>query len=68
MKLKSQVRAGLCLVSALALLGSTTVDPAEAQVPRVNPVRGNPTATEAINGGDYSARAIILGVGVNYKF
>jgi hypothetical protein len=37
-------------------------------VPRVNPVRGNPTATEKINGGEYSARALVLGVGVNYKF
>jgi long-chain fatty acid transport protein len=45
-----------------------TVSPAEAAVPRVNPVRGNPTAGEAINGGTYSARADVLGVGVNYKF
>jgi long-chain fatty acid transport protein len=45
-----------------------TVSPAEAAVPRVNPVRGNPTASEAINGGTYSARADVLGVGVNYKF
>jgi long-chain fatty acid transport protein len=55
-------------VAALALLNGTTVDPSEARVPRVNPVKGNPTATEAINGGQYSARALILGVGVNYKF
>jgi long-chain fatty acid transport protein len=55
-------------VASLVFLNSTTVDPAEAEVPRVNPVRGNPTDTEAINGGDYSARAAILGVGVNYKF
>jgi long-chain fatty acid transport protein len=55
-------------VAAVAFLGSQNVDPGEAQVPRVNPVRGNPTATEAINGGEYHARAIILGVGVNYKF
>ena len=53
---------------ALDFLGSRTVTPEEAQVPRVNPVQGNPTATEAINGGQYSARAIILGVGANYKF
>ena len=52
----------------LALLNSTTVDPSEAQVPRVNPVRGNPTASEAVNGGDYSARAIVIGLGANYKF
>jgi long-chain fatty acid transport protein len=55
-------------VGSLVLLDGTILDPAEAAVPRVNPVRGNPTKTEAVNGGDYSARAIILGVGVNYKF
>lgn len=55
-------------LAALALYNGTTVDPAEARVPRVNPVQGNPTATEAINGGLYSAKAIVLGVGVNYKF
>lgn len=55
-------------VAALVLLNGTTVDPADAQVPRVNPVRGNPTETEPINGGEYSARALVLGVGVNYKF
>jgi long-chain fatty acid transport protein len=48
--------------------GGTTVSPAEAAVPRVNPVRGNPTAVDAINGGTYSARADVLGVGLNYKF
>lgn len=55
-------------VGALVLLNGTQVSPQEAQVPRVNPVQGNPTKTEAINGGDYSARAIILGVGAQYKF
>ncbi len=55
-------------VGSLVFLNGTTVDPAEAEVPRVNPVRGNPTDSEKINGGDYTARAIILGVGVNYKF
>jgi long-subunit fatty acid transport protein len=55
-------------VGALVLLDGTILDPAKAQVPRVNPVAGNPTKTEAINGGDYAARAIILGVGVQYKF
>jgi long-chain fatty acid transport protein len=55
-------------VASLVLLNGTTVAPQDAQVPRVNPVRGNPTKTEPINGGDYSARALILGVGLNYKF
>lgn len=44
------------------------VDPAQAAVPRVNPVIGNPTQTEAINGGTYSARADVVGVGVQYTF
>jgi long-chain fatty acid transport protein len=55
-------------VGSLVLLNGTTVDPAVAEVPRVNPVRGNPTNTESINGGTYSARALVLGVGINYKF
>lgn len=55
-------------VASLVLLDGTVLDPKNAQVPRVNPVAGNPTKTEAINGGDYSARAVILGVGVQYKF
>ncbi len=55
-------------VGAIVLLDGTQVAPDKAQVPRVNPVQGNPTKTESINGGDYSARAIILGVGAQYKF
>ena len=50
------------------LIDGTQVPPDQAKMPRVNPVQGNPTKTEAINGGDYSARAIILGVGAQYKF
>jgi long-chain fatty acid transport protein len=46
----------------------TTVDPAIAAVQKVSPVQGNPAPGEAINGGMYSARAEVLGVGVNYKF
>lgn len=55
-------------VLGIVLYQGTTVDPAEAQSPRINPVRGNPTATEAVNGGEYSARSIVLGVGAQYKF
>lgn len=55
-------------MGSLVLLEDTNVDPGEAKVPRVNPVKGNPTATEAVNGGHYSARALILGVGGQYKF
>lgn len=55
-------------MAALVFLQGTNVDPAEARVPRVNPVKGNPTATEAINGGRYTARALVLGVGAQYRF
>lgn len=44
------------------------VDPAIAASPAINPVKGNPTATESVNGGTYSARADVIGVGANYKF
>ena len=37
-------------------------------MPRVNPVKGHPTDAEAINGGEYSARALVPGVGAEYKF
>jgi long-chain fatty acid transport protein len=55
-------------VLAVVLFEDSNVDPATAKVPRVNPVKGNPTATEAVNGGTYSARAIIIGGGLQYKF
>lgn len=44
------------------------VDPADARVPRINPVAGNPTATEAINGGSYRVNANLIGLGLNYKY
>ena len=46
----------------------TTVLPGEAKVPRVNPVAGNPTQTEAINGGRYDARSDVVGLGLAYAF
>ncbi len=55
-------------MAGLVLLEGTDVAPGEAKVPRVNPVKGNPTATESINGGTYAARAIVLGVGARYLF
>ncbi len=45
-----------------------TVTPQEAAVPRVNPVKGNPTATASVNGGTYSASADTVGVGMQYAF
>ena len=48
--------------------GPKDVDPATAAIPRVNPVKGNPTATESINGGTYRVSANLLGLGMQYKF
>ena len=45
-----------------------TVDPAVAAVPKVNPVQGNPTANESVNGGTYGASCEVIGVGLNYRF
>jgi long-chain fatty acid transport protein len=47
---------------------SVYVNPAIAAVPKVNPVQGNPTQSESINGGTYTASADVLGVGLNYRF
>jgi long-chain fatty acid transport protein len=58
----------LDLVLAHVFSADQTVSPSEAMVPRVNPVKGNPTQTEAVNGGVYSARADVVGVGLNYRF
>ena len=55
-------------VYAHVFAADVTVTPEEAAVPRVNPVQGNPTATEKINGGTYTSGADVLGVGLNYKF
>jgi long-chain fatty acid transport protein len=55
-------------VIAHVFASDVEVTPQEAAVPRVNPVKGNPVAIQAINGGTYSARADVLGVGLQYKF
>lgn len=46
---------------------SVYVDPNAAQIPRINPLSGN-APLEAVNGGNYSASANIVGVGMNYRF
>jgi long-chain fatty acid transport protein len=44
------------------------VTPQEAAVPPINPVSGNPVQQPGVNGGQYSARADALGVGMQYAF
>jgi long-chain fatty acid transport protein len=46
---------------------SVTVDPNDAKITRINPLPGNATP-EYVNGGNYSASANIIGVGLNYRF
>jgi long-subunit fatty acid transport protein len=43
------------------------VAPDQAQIPRVNPLKGN-APLEAVNGGTYRANADLIGVGMNYVF
>lgn len=45
------------------------VDPAEARIAQVNPVRANmPTTVHTINAGHYEASANVYGVGLAYQF
>jgi long-chain fatty acid transport protein len=55
-------------VYAHVFMSDVNVSPAQAAVPRVNPVQGNPTATASVNGGHYSAAADAIGVGMQYAF
>ncbi len=55
---------------------TVNVDPAEARIFKVNPVRANrqtdpsgkPLDDVAINGGEYRAQALVLGMGLRYQF
>jgi long-subunit fatty acid transport protein len=62
-------RLRLDVVYAHVFAADVTVDPATAAISRVNPVQGNAVKyPEAINGGTYSHRADVLGVGLEYRF
>ncbi len=58
-------RFDLCVAKSFA--SSVYVDPAKAQIPRINPITGN-AQLEAINGGTYTATAALFGAGVVYKY
>ncbi len=61
---------------ALVFPKTVDVDPAEARIFKINPVRANrqtdpsgkPTDDVAINGGEYRAQALVLGIGLRYQF
>jgi long-subunit fatty acid transport protein len=62
-------RLRLDVVYAHVFATDVTVDPTTAGISRVNPVQGNAVKyPEAINGGTYSHRADVLGVGLEYRF
>ena len=46
---------------------SVYVNPDAAKIPRINPLPGN-APLEAVNGGQYTASANVIGMGLNYKF
>ncbi len=59
----------LDVVYAHVFAFDVSVDPATAAISRVSPVQGNTVKyQEAINGGNYSHRADVLGVGLEYRF
>jgi long-chain fatty acid transport protein len=47
---------------------SRSVPTGDARIGRVNPVQGNPTRVEAVNGGNYAVSANLFGLGAAYKF
>jgi long-chain fatty acid transport protein len=51
-----------------AFQGDVNVPPREAAVPLINPVKGNPTAPDYVNGGMYSANLWVIGGGLEYRF
>ncbi len=55
------------LVYAHLFASSVNVSADEAQITRVNPIPGNAVG-EAVNGGQYSVNADLIGVGAQYTF
>ncbi|KYF88740.1 hypothetical protein BE20_22225 [Sorangium cellulosum] len=54
---------------AHAFAADVRVDPREARLPQMSPVQGNPPENpNMINGGAYSVRANVVGLGVAYTF
>ena len=48
--------------------GDVRVAAADAQVPILNPVNGNPTRPDYVNGGTYHANLWVIGGGLEYRF
>ena len=50
------------------IIPDVEVSPAEAAISGINPVRGYPAPTEAVNGGSYSVHTDLIGLGLSYTF
>jgi long-chain fatty acid transport protein len=48
--------------------GDVYVNPASASVPLINPVKGNATPQDFVNGGTYHVNTWVLGGGLEYRF
>ena len=57
----------LDIVIAHIFAQTAMVKPEDAKIGRINPLQKN-APFESVNGGDYSARADLLGMGLEYKF
>jgi len=51
-----------------AFEAGVNVPPQEAAVPIINPVKGNPTPPDYVNGGAYSVNLWVIGGGLEYRF
>jgi long-chain fatty acid transport protein len=51
-----------------AFQGDVNVPARQAAVPQINPVAGNPTTPDYVNGGSYSANLWVIGAGLEYRF
>ncbi len=51
-----------------AFESSVNVPAAQAAVPLINPVIGNATPADHVNGGSYSADLWVIGGGLEYRF
>lgn len=56
------------LVGAFVFGPGVEVAPQDAKIPINNPVEANVSQPHTINGGSYTARAIVFGIGLKYNF
>jgi long-subunit fatty acid transport protein len=57
----------LDVMASHAFQSDVNVPSGSAAVPLINPVQGNPTATDTVNGGIYHVNLWVWGAGLEYK-